>query len=1255
MRPLCSSPVVVVALALVSALSWLPTLPAQVVISEFMARNGSTIDDEDGDSSDWIELYNSGSQPVNLFGWRLTDDVNNPLQFALPVVTLSPGEHLIVFASGKNRAFPGQELHANFKLSSAGEYLALRDPTGTVATEFSPSYPPQRVDVSFGTEGSTTVLVQEGDPCEALVPLNGTLGSSWHQGTVSGWLSGVTPVGYERGSGYQNILGLDIEPQMYGTNASAYVRIPFMVTSPATVQGLLLRMKYDDGFAAWINGVPVATGNAPASVQYFSTATANRPDSEAITFEDFDATVAAGSLLPGQNVLAIQGLNVSTTNIDYLVSAELVAGQYGTQIGFMQNSTPGAVNDAIVAGFVDPVTIDEPRGYRTGPTTIALTCPTAGASIRYTTDGSRPTDSNGTLYSGPITISSTTVLRARGFLAGFGPSSVSTRTYLYSQDVFAQTATLPGWPSTWGGTGSNGLSTAADYGMDPSIINDPSYSSQLQQALKAHPIVSLSLDAEQFLDPATGIYISPTNDPAVPREAVASVEYFEPAGAGGFQVDAGVRVSGNNSTRRWGSKKLSLRLLFKEAYGASKLDYPLFDPPAVSRFNTLTLDAYFAFSWNYAPFYATTTEKLYRWRSAQYLRDHYAATLHGRMGAVATHGRFVHLLINGRYWGLYNLHERPDAEFQSSYLGGDPEDWDVIRHNLNNVQDGNNTSWLALRNLVNQSGGSYVTTPTGYAAVRQLLDVESLADYMILNFFIGFETDWPGSNWYAARNRNGGLWRMISWDAEHTLKSETRDSTNVSTDGSPARLYHRLRQNPEFQLLFADRVHRFFFNQGPMWVDPSNPAYDPLNPDGNQPAKLYAALAREIENSIILESARWGDAFVTSGPPYTVNGHWKVERDRLLNSYFLGRRDTVLQQLRAKNLYPSTDAPVFNQHGGAVPSGFGLTVSGPAGATIWVTTDGSDPRLEGGAVSPTAVAYSGPITLTGPATVSARALIGSSWSALNTAAFQTPGPVINELLADNVNGLTTPAGLAEDWVEIFNPLSVALDLSDHYLSDSAEELTRYQIPTGTILQPGDLLLLWADDNPSAGALHMPFRLDAQGESLFLTAPDGITIRDVVHYGPQSPDVSTGRREDGGSTFVSLLDPSPLSLNAPAACGVLRYDTLRATATTIDLDATTPTLGSPLTVTVQGPALSSHRILVASQPSSIPVPGTSLSLLIGTSFFEFAQIPTNASGTGSLSLSIPNDPTLMGAQFYVQAYAAGSVFEGSNALRLTICP
>ncbi|MBI3416104.1 MAG: lamin tail domain-containing protein [Verrucomicrobia bacterium] len=121
-----------------------------VFISEFMADNKRTLHDEDGDSSDWIELFNAGTTPASLDGWFLTDDAANLIKWRVPEIELTANSYFVIFASAKNRTNVTSRLHTNFKLPPKGGYLALVSPAGKVISDFAPGYPAQSLDVSYG-------------------------------------------------------------------------------------------------------------------------------------------------------------------------------------------------------------------------------------------------------------------------------------------------------------------------------------------------------------------------------------------------------------------------------------------------------------------------------------------------------------------------------------------------------------------------------------------------------------------------------------------------------------------------------------------------------------------------------------------------------------------------------------------------------------------------------------------------------------------------------------------------------------------------------------------------------------------------------------------------------------------------------------------------------------------------------------------------------------------------------------------------
>ena len=247
----------------------------KVVISEFMAANVRTLADRDRQYSDWIELYNPGSVPVNLDGWFLTDDRMNLKKWRFPAVPLAPNEYLVIFASNKDRRVAGAELHTNFKLNAESGYLALVKADGaTLASEFGPEYPPQLGGASYGVEMSDrpAPLVTASAPKRVLVP-SSDIGMTWPavDYSDSSWLQTTGGVGF--GGDATPAVPLDLRQQMVGKATTVYMRLPFEISDLAP-ESLRLRMRHDDGFVAYLNGWEVARTNAPAKPQWNSTAIA---------------------------------------------------------------------------------------------------------------------------------------------------------------------------------------------------------------------------------------------------------------------------------------------------------------------------------------------------------------------------------------------------------------------------------------------------------------------------------------------------------------------------------------------------------------------------------------------------------------------------------------------------------------------------------------------------------------------------------------------------------------------------------------------------------------------------------------------------------------------------------------------------------------------------------------------------------------------------------------------------------------------
>ncbi|MDB4566926.1 chitobiase/beta-hexosaminidase C-terminal domain-containing protein [Akkermansiaceae bacterium] len=274
----------------------------------------------------------------------------------------------------------------------------------TVVDEYAPSYPVQFEDSSYGLQqlGNTSseTLIETGAACSVLVPPNGNLGSTWQNvGFNDGtWIQGTTGVGYERSSGYDAAINTDIEGQIYNQQTSVYLRIPFSVTAVSEISDLELLLQYDDGFVAYLNGVEVARDRAPASLTWNSNASNDHPDGNALQFNPFDLRAFTNQFVEGDNVLAIHGLNRSSTSSDLLFRPRLIATRLSDpalgNAGYFLTPTPGAVNGTEQGLPASEVTISVPSRTFSSNFQVALSGAAVGQSIRYTLDKSEPTVSS---------------------------------------------------------------------------------------------------------------------------------------------------------------------------------------------------------------------------------------------------------------------------------------------------------------------------------------------------------------------------------------------------------------------------------------------------------------------------------------------------------------------------------------------------------------------------------------------------------------------------------------------------------------------------------------------------------------------------------------------------------------------------------------------------------------------------------------------------------------------------------------------
>ncbi|MBN2474267.1 MAG: CotH kinase family protein [Pirellulales bacterium] len=1121
-----------------------------LLISEFMAVNNGTLADEDGDYEDWIEIHNPTEATVSLDGWYLTDDAGDLVRWQFPDVSLDAGGYLVVFASGKDRSDPA-ELHTNFKLDGDGEYLGLVRADGTtVSHDYSPVFGPQYADMSYGLSQGliATPLIAEGDAARAFVPSNASLGTNWTAlgFNDAGWIPGTTGVGYDAGTDYDDLIGRDVDGAMHGINASCYTRVPFQVDDPAAFESLLLRMKYDDGFVAYLNGTEVVRRNAPISPSWDSTATAehgqpvsttmsqdfdgggtaytpssygsppgaevvsggptgsflrlihddtggnvnritfdrvhagaaprvvadfdfrlhsnNSPAdgfsflllptstygdsgpgtdgsyaseepnvpgafavgfdlypessgvndvsvhynggevfnvtlsngqidldagvfhhahvelveapggarvtvtltpnisgtpvvaindvlipgfepyesrvefsgrtgglyvdadldnievafgaaSDTIAYEDFDLTARRGLLQPGENVLAIHGLNITAADDDFLVLPELT-GTAAQSIqpeveAYFTTPTPGAPNEVGSEAPSEAPGFSHESGTYVNSFSLALTADSAGAVIHYTTDGSIPTESS-SVYESPIWVGTTTRVRARTIEPGRALGPVVSHGYIFLD------------------------TSVANFNSDVPLIVLDTYGLSLSDTL---------------LTPAISVFIETGGDG---RARITDLPEF--AGR------SGLRIRGQTS-QGFPKKQYAFETWAEGNQDTAPIAAAAADDLAVSLFGMPAES-----DWVIQGPYSDKT----------LMRNYLAYSWSNDIGQYAPRVRFCEVFVNlggGKirypedYVGTYVFMEKikrdsdrvdiaaltpsdnEAPEVTGGYIwkkdkaGAGDQPWytsrgQELRHVEPDASEITPQQQAYLEGYINEFesvlyGPNYRDPVNGYA---KYIDVDSWIDHWIIVELCKNIDGFRLSTYYH-KDREGKIKMGPVWDYNLSL-----GNADYNGGWDPAGWYNnycgdydypywrRLFEDPDFEQRLADRWHELRQNE-------------------LSTAKLLADVdtaAAEITESQARNFQKWNILGVELWPNWFVGQTWQEEVNWMKG---------WIEQRAAWMDTQFATPPEFSQDGGIIAPGFELTMTEPPG-TVYYTLDGSDPRLAGGGVSAGASVYS---------------------------------------------------------------------------------------------------------------------------------------------------------------------------------------------------------------------------------------------------------------------------------------------------------
>ena len=1013
-----------------SSLTW-----SNPIISEFMAVNRSTIVDDDNDRNDWIELFNPSGTLINLQGWALTDDPKHQLKWTFPNINIRSKEYRVVFASGKNRASTNAPLHTNFKLNSETGYLALLNAEGQAVYEFGPNYPKQFDDVSFGkgnTKRNEVILLREKSPAKALVPKSINDGKGWKELDFddSSWKQGKTGIGYD----YGNRVGLDVST-MRNSTESVYIRVPFNVANISEFEEVILRLKYEDGFTAFINGKKISSDNAPRTLNWKSGAPQNRPDSIATTPVEFNISGFSNLLLEGKNILAIQGLNNQVTSSDLLIHPEIIAykkTEVKDTYGFMFQPSPGKKNNETVPGIEDGVLFSKPS--QTFQTSLQIELKkqetaTPESNIHYTTDGTIPNETS-LVYTNQITLRDSTSIKARLIHPEGGMGPISSETYFELQSSLAnRSSNLP-------------LIILENYGDGRPSSGD------YQTASMA--IIEPSDGRGRFKDPLTVV------------------------------SQVGIKTRGSSTG---GRSKSSLSMEMQDEFGQDK-NLSLIGMPNESDW-VLWGPYNFDLTLMHNPFIFELSRQIGRYAPRTRFVELYMNT---GGGALST----------ADYFGVYALMEKIDrdsdrvdvekifSEHKSSpeVSGGyilkidraDPGDSGFsaagqgIKYVYPKEEQMESNEFdpqeKALRKFLNDMGtslnASYFRDPIrGYA---KYIDIDAAIDHHLLNV-LAFNVDALRLSGYMHIPRGGKLIFGPIWDFDRALGStDGRDNNprtwrsqtgDRGTDFFNYPWWNRMFRDIDFFQKYIDRFQLLRQSE-----------FSKVNINS-----IIDGMAEELREAQKRNLSKWNQR-----PRSAYGGTYDGEVQHMKT--WLSRRITFMEQ-------QFVDPPKADVPAGFVELNTSITLKSSEGGNVYYTLDGTDPRKPGGGLSTKAILYKNSPILVKDNTfltarvqkISHRSLTGSNnppltskWSGAITNYYSiAPTPKIGDLIFSEIHYHPQDPTLAEmiidptlkssdfEFLELLNNSDKTLNLSG--LKISGEVRFSFLDGNDKTLSPGSRFLI----------------------------------------------------------------------------------------------------------------------------------------------------------------------------------------------------
>lgn len=705
-------------------------------INEFMASNATTICDSFGSYSDWIELYNSTDTDMDISGFGISDNLSQPMKYRFPDgTTIAAKGYLVVFCSG-NEGIQNGELHAPFGLRSYGEDVVIANRAGRIIDSY--SFKNQETDVSMARIPDGAGEFQSNSQPSPGYPNTGA-GYSAFDAANRLPLGGV----------YISEFGGST-----GSVASDWVELHNSTGSAVSLGGYGLSNNPKNP-AKWV--FPDISIEPGEYLLLYATGSADKAQKKNLKLNFCISSTGE----------ALFFFDPNGKLIDKLSAGRMKSGQsYGRDGSdnrfYYAEPTPGAQNGKGYEGITQLPAFSVTPGIYDNAVTVAITAG-EGETIRYTTDCTTPNASS-EVYSGELSISKNSVIRAAAFRDGYLSGDVATATYLFRGDGVNHAlpvVTLVTDPDNLWNSKTGIYATGDQFDPDAASYADTLKSATYYQAKFA---------TEEQVDTIW--------------EKPAAFSLFDDNGKQVFTQNVGIRIAGSFGR---GRAQKGFNVIARKEYGKGSMEYPFFDNRPYTEYKAVVLRAG-AQDQNRSKIRDELASGLLEGTDINILYQAYRPTV---------------LYLNGEYWGVYFMKEKRNRFFVAQHENTENNVDLAIGKGFKQRSYGDNSDWVSLYEYATSHD---LSSAEAYAYVSERMDVDSFRDYMIAEIYNG-NTDTYNFQYYRLK---GGKWKFIFYDFCWGFQSPGHETLafrmgKTPSDVCSAKLFAAMLQNKGWRDSFCRR------------------------------------------------------------------------------------------------------------------------------------------------------------------------------------------------------------------------------------------------------------------------------------------------------------------------------------------------------------------------------------------------------------------------------------------------------------------